>query len=34
MRERVYLAGGTIEVIGAPGIGTVLTVRVPFSAER
>ena len=29
MRERVYLAGGTIEIAGAPGIGTVLTVRVP-----
>ena len=29
MRERVYLAGGTIEITGAAGIGTVLTVRVP-----
>ncbi len=33
MRERVYLAGGTIEITGAAGIGTVLTVRVPGSAE-
>jgi PAS domain S-box-containing protein len=29
MRERVYLAGGTIDIMASAGIGTVLTVRVP-----
>ncbi|MEK6302038.1 MAG: PAS domain S-box protein [Acidobacteriota bacterium] len=33
MRERVHLAGGTIEITGAAGVGTVLTVRVPGRAE-
>jgi PAS domain S-box-containing protein len=30
MRERVHLVGGKIEITGAPGKGTVLTVRVPI----
>lgn len=32
MRERVHLAGGTIEITGAAGMGTILTVRVPGKA--
>lgn len=34
MRERVYLAGGTIEIARAAGIGTVLSVRVPSGTEE
>jgi PAS domain S-box-containing protein len=30
MRERVHLVGGKIEITGAPGKGTVLTVRIPI----
>jgi PAS domain S-box-containing protein len=33
MRERVHLVGGKIEITGAPGKGTVLTVRVPIRNE-
>jgi signal transduction histidine kinase len=32
MRERAHSAGGTVEIGGAAGKGTVLTVRLPIQA--
>jgi signal transduction histidine kinase len=31
MKERALLAGGACEVAGAPGRGTTVTVRLPFT---
>ena len=31
MRERARLAGGTVEIVGAPGRGTTVTLRLPVS---
>ncbi len=31
MRERAYLIGGTVDISGSKGKGTVVTVRVPNS---
>ena len=33
MRERAQLIGGSIDLTGLPGIGTVLTVRVPLPTQ-
>jgi len=33
MRERAHLIGGTIEITGSDGKGTLVTVRIPISAE-
>jgi signal transduction histidine kinase len=34
MRERAHLIGGTIEISGAAGKGTVLRLRVPIPERR
>jgi signal transduction histidine kinase len=34
MRERAALAGGNVDIIGHPGKGTVLTVRIPRGQSR
>jgi signal transduction histidine kinase len=34
MRERAALLGGTAEVKGTPGQGTIVTVRVPFEGAK
>jgi signal transduction histidine kinase len=34
MRERVELAGGSLDVESAPGSGTTVIARVPVSADR
>jgi two-component system sensor histidine kinase UhpB len=34
MRERAALLGGTAEVKGTPGQGTIVTVRVPFEGGK
>jgi signal transduction histidine kinase len=33
MRERLYPWGGTVDVVGVPGEGTRVTVRVPWTEE-
>jgi len=33
MRERVTLAGGTLEIESTPGVGTTIFVRVPLKQE-
>jgi signal transduction histidine kinase len=31
MQERAHLVGGTIDIVGAPGKGTTVTLRIPIS---
>jgi signal transduction histidine kinase len=31
LRERAVACGGSVEIIGMPGAGTVVTLRVPFA---
>jgi len=34
MKERALLFGGSVEIEGSPGKGTVVTIKIPFEVKR